>query len=79
MIAANFRKYPEAQLLQLELDLAGVVGACRTQRDAAHKWLMNAITVITLPKPNTPAWFAAFRRRATSLAKKVREALRRLF
>lgn len=75
MIATNFRKYPDAQLAQLELDLGGVVGADEQQRGAFWSWLMNTGTFIDLPKRPAPAWWAAAKRKAVALAKSVKTAL----
>ena len=78
MIAANFRKYPDAQLKQLELDLV-VVGAEQVQRDVFWSWLMNTGNVIALPALPKPAWWVALKKKASELAKAVKQALLRLF
>lgn len=79
MIAKNFRMYPDAQLLQLELDLAGVIDAPAVQRDAWWFWLMRTATVLALPKPAAPEWFVAFKRRALALARSVKARLMTMF
>ncbi len=75
MIAANFRKFPDAQLAQLELDLAGVVGASDAQRSAFWAWLMKAAQVLELPALPRPAWWVAAKARALELAKRIKGAI----
>jgi hypothetical protein len=75
MIAANFRKFPEAQLLQLELELSGVVGASEDQRGVFWSWLMSTGKAISLPSLPRPGWWVAAKRRAFDLAKSVCSAL----
>ncbi len=75
MIAANFRKYPDAQLVQLELDLAGVVGATAAQRSAFWAWLMQSATVLKLPTLPRPGWWVKAKARALALARQVKGAI----
>lgn len=70
--------YPDAMLLQIELDLAGVVGAEKRQRDAWWTWPMNTGRVIE-HKVTAPAWWAAMKRRALALAKAVKAACMAVF
>jgi len=78
MIAANLRKHPDAMIRQLELDLAGVVGADKPQRETFRNWLMNTGKVI-VRKIVAPGWWVALQRRAARLAKGIKAALLRLF
>lgn len=78
MIAANFLKYPEAQLAQRELDLAGVQGATQEQRQAWWQWLMQAGAHRAPLRPAIPGWLRALNTRARALANSVRAALLRL-
>ncbi len=75
MIAANFRKFPEAQMAQMELDLSGTVGTDEVQRASFWSWLMNTGKVLALPGLPRPAWWVAARRAAQKLAKAVKMAL----
>ena len=83
MIANNFRKFPEAQLLQLELMLADEATAAdeiaRGRTGTYFAWLMNCGKVIELAKAVTPSWFAAMTRRAKLWANAVRAALMSFF
>lgn len=73
MIAANLRKYPDAMLSQLELDLAGTSGASEPQRAAFWTWLMNTGKVIKR-RIVVPAWWKEAKARAVKLAKTVKAA-----
>lgn len=83
MIAKNFRMYPEAQLLQLEILLSDEGTAAHElktgRKGTFFNWLMTIGTVIKLPKAITPAWFAAMTARAKSLAKRVKAAMMSFF
>lgn len=79
MIAKNFRLYPDAQLAQLELDLAGVVGACEEQRSTWWSWLGAVGRVIELPGLPRPAWWVAAKKRAVALSRAVKAAILSLF
>lgn len=74
-IASNFRKFPEAQLLQMELDLSGVVGASDEQRGCFWDWLMDSCKVKTLPKFPVPDWVRVAKRKTASLALAVKAAV----
>jgi hypothetical protein len=73
MIAANLRKHPDAMLRQLELDLAGTIGATETQRAAFWTWLMNTAKVIKR-RVVIPAWWKETKARAVKLAKAIQAA-----
>lgn len=78
MIAKNLTKYEDAMIRQLELELGGVEGAEKPQRDAWWTWLMNTGRVI-VNKVTAPAWWTAMKRRAQALAKAVKAALTTIF
>lgn len=73
MIAANLRKHPDAMLRQMELDLAGVVGAPEGQRKAFWTWIMKTATV-TIRKVTAPNWWKEMKTRAVALARAVKAA-----
>lgn len=79
MIAANYRRYADALIAQLELDFSGTVGADEQQRAAWWCWLMNAGIVQPLAAAARPAWWVALRRSAAALAQAVRAAIDHLF
>ena len=83
MIAKNFRTFPEAQLLQLELVLADEATAAdeieRGRTGTYFAWLMSCGKVIELAKAVTPKWFAAMRHRAVLMANAVKAALMSFF
>ncbi|WP_382160372.1 hypothetical protein [Hydrogenophaga sp. ANAO-22] len=79
MIASNFLKHPDAQLRQMEMDLAGVPDATDEQRAAWWTWLMNATKHEAPVKPAAPAWWKAAKRAAAQLAQAVRRAIVALF
>lgn len=79
MIAKNFYRYPEAQLAQMELDLAGVLEASPEQRHAWWTWLLRTCAITRPSRPVAPKWLVAMKRRARTLANSVRAALLRLF
>lgn len=74
-IAANFRKFPEAQVRQMELDLSGVVGASDEQRGCFWAWLMDSCKVKTLPKFPVPQWVKVAKQKAAALARAVKAAV----
>lgn len=78
-IASNFRKYPEAQVRQLELDLSGVVDVSDVQHECFWAWLMNSCKVIVLPKLKLPEWVKAARRKARALAMSVKSSIKHLW
>ena len=87
MIAANFRKYPEAMALQLPLPFGRVLvwalsrpttrvlRAIRAARGAAFK----AAGRVAYPEPkSTPSWAKEAARKARELARSVRESCQSL-
>lgn len=78
MIAANFRKHPDAQLVQMELELGGTCGADENQRNAFWMWLLNTGKVLNLPALPRPTWWVAARNAAKELAMAVKKALQPL-
>lgn len=71
-IAANFRKYADALIRQLELDFSGIDDA--SSRAAWWSWLMNAGKAQPLARPAVPAWAAAVTKRARAMALRVKDA-----
>ena len=79
MIATNFLKYPEAQIVQMELDLAGVIGAPEAQRSAWWAWLMKTAAHTKALTTTAPQWLVGMRVRARALAASVRARLMTLW
>lgn len=79
MIAANYRRYADALIAQMELDLSGTMGADESQRAAWWSWLMTTGTPKTAPAASRPAWWVALRRAAAQLAKAVKAACLSIF
>lgn len=79
MIAANYRRFADALIAQLELDFSGTVGADEKQRAAWWSWLMNAGIVQPLPARARPVWWVALRKAAAALARAVRAAIEPIF
>lgn len=77
MIAANFRKFADALIAQMELDFSGVQDAAT--RAAWWSWLMDAGKPQPLERPTAPAWWRALRRAAKALARTVKAAIFQLF
>lgn len=78
-VAANFRKFPEAQMRQMELDLSGVVGASDEQRGCFWTWLMDSCKVKVLPVFPVPQWVKVAKRKAAALARAVKAAILEIF
>ena len=77
MIAMNFRKYADALIAQLELDLSGVQDTAT--RSAWWNWLMEAGKPQPVERPAVPAWWKTMRAASTALARHVKEAIFQLF
>lgn len=77
MIAMNYRKFADALIAQLELDLSGVQDAAT--RSAWWSWLMNAGKPQPVERPAAPAWWTAIRAACTALARRVKAAILALF
>lgn len=78
MIATNFRKHPDAQMVQMELELSGTCGADENQRNAFWVWLLNTGKVLHLPTLLRPEWWVAAQNRTKKLAMAVKNALQPL-
>lgn len=74
MIAANFRKFADALIAQMELDLSGTVGACEKQRGAWWAWLMKTGETQAAPAAPRPSWWVALRQAAAKLSRAVKAA-----
>jgi hypothetical protein len=77
MIAANYRKYADALIRQLELDLSGAQDAAT--RAAWWTWLMEAGKPQPAQRPEAPAWWVALRGACSRLARAVKAACMGLF
>lgn len=77
MIATNYRRFADALIAQMELDLSG--SADDASRAAWWDWLMQAGTPQATPKRVLPRWLALARRSAKKLAKAVKLACRTIF
>lgn len=77
MIAMNFRKYADALIAQLELDLSGVQDSAT--RAAWWSWLMESGKTQPIERPEPPAWWRALRAAATKLARRIKTAMLQLF
>lgn len=74
MIATNFRKFADALIAQMELDLSGTMGASEEQRAAWWSWLMLTGAPQAAPGAARPSWWVALRRAAAKLSRAVRAA-----
>lgn len=77
MIAMNFRKYADALIRQMELDLSGEQDAAT--RAAWWAWMMEAGRPQPLQRPTSPAWWLALRAASQTLARAVKAAILQLF
>lgn len=79
MIATNYRRYADALIAQMELDLSNGVDADASTRAAWWAWLMQAGKPQAAAKPISPRWWSLLRRAAARLAKAVKTACMTIF
>ena len=77
MIAMNYRKFADALIAQLELDLSGIQDAAT--RSAWWTWLMESGKPQPVERPAAPAWWRAMRSACTALARRVKDAILDMF
>ncbi len=78
MIAANYRRFADALIRQIEMDFSDAA-ASEAQRAAWWQWLMTAGIPQAVRAIAIPAWLGALRRRAHQLALAIKHALVNLF
>lgn len=79
MIAANYRRYADALIRQIELDLAPAAEAAKQTRDAWWTWLLQSGITQPAPAKPMPAWLKAMRASAKRIAAAIKAALLTLF